>query len=188
MICESNAGSLTRLLHNWRQGQPHALNELIENAYTQLHRIGQQQMRNERSAHTLQATALVNEAFLRLVKLHQIDWHDRNHFFAAVAGIMRRILVENARQGLAQKRGGDAVRVTLDAELPASDNSVDLVALDHLLNRLAQRDQVQAQIVELRYFGGLTIEETSAALDIATATVKRKWALAQAWLYRELNP
>ena len=187
MICELDSRSLTQLLIDWRQGQSHALDQLIENAYAELRRIGQQQMRRERGEHTLQATALVNEAYLRLVELRQIDWRDRGHFFAVAAGVMRRVLVDQARNRHTLKRGGSALRVTLDEELPAPDQSVDLIALDNLLKHLAKRDEIQARIVELRYFGGLTIEETAAALGIAPVTVKRKWALAQAWLYRELN-
>jgi RNA polymerase sigma factor (TIGR02999 family) len=182
-----NGDSVTQLLARWKNGQPQALDQLIERVYGELLRIGHRQMRRERRGHTLQTAGLVHEAYLRLVELRQIDWRDRHHFFTVAAAIMRRVLVDQARGNGALKRGGDALRMTLDEDLPAAQGAVDVVALDDALRRLAERDATQAQIVELRYFGGLTVDEAAEVLAIAPATVKRKWTLAQAWLYRELH-
>lgn len=164
-----------------------SLEQFVGMVYDELHRIAHRQMRNERHGHTLQTTALINEAYLRLRELHRIDWRDRRHFLSVAAGIMRRILVDRARASRAEKRGGEAVRVTLDDNLAGDDDGLDLIALDQALDRLAARNEIQARIVELRYFSGLSVAETAEVLDFSPASVKRKWTLAQAWLYRELN-
>lgn len=182
---------VTRLLAGWRRGQPRARERLIEQVYDELLRIGRRLRRGERRYHTLPTAALVNEAYLRLAALRRIEWRDRNQFFAAVAGTMRRVLIDQARGNGASKRGGDRQRVTLDDNLPAdraANGAVDVIALSNALDRLAAREPTQARIVELRYFAGLTIEETATALTIAPATVKRQWTLAKTWLYRELYP
>lgn len=172
-------------------GQP--LDQWVATLYQELRRIAHQRMRDERQGygHLLQTTALVNEAYLRLRELRQIDWRDHRHFFSAAAGIMRRVLIDQARAGRSEKRGGEAVRITLDDDIASKnghlDNGVDLIMLDTALHRLHEQDRTQAQIVELRYFTGLSIAETAHTLSLSPATVKRKWTLAQAWLYRELK-
>lgn len=168
-------------------GNSRAPGQWVAGVYDELRRIAHRQMRGERCNHTLQTTALVNEAYLRLNELRQIDWCDRQHFFAVAAGTMRRILVDQARASKSCKRGGDAVRVTLDDQIAGVDNSLDLLELDQALERLAARDEIQARIVELRYFTGLSVAETAELLACSPATVKRKWTLAQAWLYRALS-
>ncbi len=187
MTTESTASNVTS-----REAEPHpagvqSLEQLVGMVYDELHRIAHRQMRNERHGHTLQTTALINEAYLRLRELRRIDWRDRRHFLSVAARIMRRILVDRARAGRAEKRGGEAIRVTLDDNLTGDDDGLDLIALDQALDRLAAHDGIQARIVELRYFSGLSIAETAEVLAFSPATVKRKWTLAQAWLYRELN-
>lgn len=163
------------------------LDRLMIAAQQELRRIAHRRMREEREGHTLQTTALVNEAYLRLRELKQIDWQDRGRFLVVAAGTMRRILVDRARAFRADKRGGDVLRVTLDERIPGADDGVDLLALDAALTRLGVFDEDIARVVELRYFGGLGVAETGEALGLSPATVKRKWALAQAWLYRELH-
>jgi RNA polymerase sigma factor (TIGR02999 family) len=154
----------------------------------ELHRIAQRCMRGERTGHSLQATALVNEAYLRLVDARRVQWQDRSHFLAMSAKLMRRVLVDHARTRLYLKRAGGAQRVTLVDELGGSDERPrDLVALDEALEALARTNQRKAQVVELRYFGGLTVEETAHVLDVSTDTVSRDWKLAKAWLLRELR-
>ena len=172
-----------------RAGDPApGLDRLMVVAYQELRQIAHRRMQGERSGHTLQTTALVNEAYLRLRELRHIDWQDRPRFLAVAAGTMRRILVDQARAFRADKRGGDVLRVTLDEQIPGDDSAVDLLALDAALTRLCAFDVDIARVVELRYFGGLGVAETGEALGLSPATVKRKWALAQAWLYRELHP
>ena len=154
----------------------------------ELHRIARRFMAGERAGHSLQATALVNEAYLRLIDVSQIDWQNRAHFLAMAARLMRRILVDSARARRNQKRGGDAVRITLDPDLiPASHTSPDLIALDDALTALAQLDSRRSQVIELRFFGGLTVEETAVVLKVAPDTVMRDARLAKAWLARELS-
>jgi RNA polymerase sigma factor (TIGR02999 family) len=175
-----------------REARPHparvrSLEQLVGVVHDELRRIAHRQMRNERHGHTLQTTALVNEAYLRLRELHRIDWHDRRHFLSVAARIMRRILVDRARAVRAEKRGGEAIRVTLDDNFIGDDDGLDLIALDQALNRLAACNEIQARIVELRYFSGLSVAETAAVLDFSPASIKRKWTLARAWLYRELT-
>ncbi len=155
--------------------------------HQELRRLARSQMRGERDNHTLQTTALVNEAFLRLVDLRRIRWQDRAHFLALSAQLMRRILVDHARSRNVQKRGGRATRVVLDDVIAAPDRGADLVALDEALADLARLDPRKGQVVELRFFGGLSVEETAEALHVSPDTVMRDWRLAKVWLLRELS-
>jgi RNA polymerase sigma factor (TIGR02999 family) len=185
---------ITRLLKAWGRGDSTALERLTPLIYEHLHRMARGYMRNERPGHTLQATALVNEAFLRLVDTRDLAWNDRAHFFAVCARVMRRILVDAARSRGAVKRGGRLDRAdhssafNLD-ELPSSPTkmSAQVCALDDALDTLARIDSRRAQVVELRFFGGLTVEETAQVLDVSPQTVMRDWSLARAWLARELS-
>jgi RNA polymerase sigma factor (TIGR02999 family) len=178
---------VTELLARWRDGDAAARDVLLERVYGELRRIAQRQFRHERGDHTLQATALVNEAFLRLVGQRSVPAADRGQFFAVAAQMMRRVLVDHARARRAGKRGGGEAMITLveDHHAPA-ERAVDLVRLDEALATLAQIDPDQARLVELRYFAGLTIEDAAAALGVSPATVKREWTTAKAWLRREL--
>ena len=186
---------LTRLLKAWGRGESAALDRLTPLVYEQLRRMARGYMRNERAGHTLQGTALVNEAFLRLVDTRNLDWTDRSHFFAVCARIMRRILVDAARSRAAVKRGGHADRAEHSTAInldqlpnPASEISAQVCALDEALRTLAQIDPRRAQVIELRFFGGLTVEETAQILQTSPQTVMREWKLARAWLARELSP
>jgi RNA polymerase sigma factor (TIGR02999 family) len=181
---------LTRLLEAWQRGDSNAAEELIPLVYGQLRRLAAVKLRRERGGHTLQATALVHEAWLRLMKQHGANWRNRGQFFAVAAQAMRRILVDHARKRLADKRADGANALDVDALSnvladPLPDDR--LVALDEALGRLAALDDRQARVVELRFFGGLSIEETAEALDISPATVKREWATARAWLFRAVE-
>jgi RNA polymerase sigma factor (TIGR02999 family) len=180
-------GSVTELLLAWRSGDEPALARLTPLVHQELQRIARRCLRNERQGHTLQATALVNEAYLRLVDTRQVDWQNRAHFLAMAARLMRRVLVEAARARQAQKRGGSAIRLTLTDALATSDRGRDLVALDDALSELAGIDPRRSQVVELRFFGGLTVEETAAVLAVSPETVMRDWKLARAWLQRSLR-
>jgi RNA polymerase sigma factor (TIGR02999 family) len=156
--------------------------------YDELRRLARQCMRRERSAHTLQTTALVNEAYLRMVKSSQVDWHDRAHFFAVAAQLMRRVLVDEARKRKNQKRGGEFARIELDeALMPMHQREFDLLVLDQALDRLAQLAPRKSRVVELRFFGGLSINETGAVLGVSTDIVKREWRTAKLWLLQELS-
>ena len=186
---------ITRLLRAWGRGDPAALDRLTPLVYEQLRRMARRYMRNERLGHTLQATALVNEVFLRLVDSRSLDWADRAHFFAVCARVMRRILVDAARSRAAIKRGGQADRAEHSTAIdldrlpnPASKMSAQICALDEALNTLAQIDPRRAHVIELRFFGGLTVEETAQVLQVSPQTVMREWRLARAWLARELSP
>lgn len=181
-------GEITRLLAAWRGGDAAAPEELVPLVYAELRRMAQARLRHERPDHTLQATELVHEAFLRLLGSATPHWQDRNHFFAVASQAMRRLLVDHARSKAYAKRGGGAVKVSLDgaAEL-AAEGSPALLALDEALSRLAAVDPRQHRVVELRYFGGLSVEETASVLGVASATVKRDWRTARAWLYAELK-
>ena len=177
----------TGLLLAWSQGDAGALDRLLPLVHQELHRLAVRYMRRERADHTLQATALVNEAYLRLVDISRIQWKDRGHFLAVAAQAMRRILVDFARQRHSQKRGGDLVPVNLDdATGLAGETGPDLVALNDALTTLASFDPRMSQVVELRFFGGLTVEETASVLDVSPETVMRDWKTAKAWLLREL--
>jgi RNA polymerase sigma-70 factor (ECF subfamily) len=179
---------VTELLLAWGGGDRAALDELVPIIHEELRRLARHQMRGERDNHTLQTTALVNEAFLRLVDLRRIRWQDRAHFLALSARLMRRILVDHARSRSYQKRGGGAANVTLDEALVASpERGVDLVALDDALEVLARVDARKSQVVELRFFGGLSVEETAEALKISPETVTRDWRLAKVWLLHEIS-
>ena len=176
------------MLLAWRGGDDKALSRLIPLIERELHRIAQRYMAGERVGHSLQATALVNEAYLRLVDARQMDWQNRAHFLAMAARVMRRILVDSARARRNQKRGGGGVRITLDDDLlVAGDTPRDLVALDDALQTLAQMDERRSQVIELRFFGGLTVEETAVVLRVSPDTVMRDSRLAKAWLARELS-
>jgi RNA polymerase sigma factor (TIGR02999 family) len=183
-----NPNEITQLLIAWRNGEPAALDELIPLVQNELRRLARNYMRRQKPGHTLQTTALVNEAYLRLVDSNRVNWQDRNHFFAISAQLMRRILVDAARRKNSQKRGGDRFQVTLDDALNIADEKdTNIIALDEAMQELATLNPRQSQIVELRYFGGLTEEEIAAMLDVSTRTVRRDWNLARAWLFRELN-
>jgi RNA polymerase sigma-70 factor (ECF subfamily) len=182
------AHSVTNLLQAWGGGDAAALDRLVPIVYDELHRQAERFLRREAPGHTLQTTALVHEAYLRLVDQQEAHWQNRAQFYGIAGQLMRRILVDHARAHVAAKRGGAAVQVTLDesaVETPGAD--VDLLALDDSLTKLAKLDPQQARVVELRYFTGLNIEETAEALGISPATVKREWAMARAWLKRELG-
>jgi len=179
---------VTRLLEDWSGGDADALEKLIPLVQPELHRLAHHYMSRERSGHTLQTTALLNEAYLRLVDNPKRDWQNRSHFIAAAAQLMRRIMVDRARERRALKRGGDAIKVDLDeAALVSEQRAEELLALDEALERLAAQDPRKSQIVELRYFGGLTIEETAAFLEISPRTARREWRMAKVWLYCALS-
>jgi RNA polymerase sigma factor (TIGR02999 family) len=180
---------VTQMLQAWGEGSSEALNELLPLVYTELRRQASRALRRERREHTLQTTALVHEAYLRLAEQRNARWQNRAHFYAIAARMMRRILVDYAKAQHREKRGGDDARVPLDETvLIANDErSIDLLALDEALTRLAAMDEQQSRIVELRYFSGMSIEETAEALGISPATVKRDWRMAKAWLHNELK-
>jgi RNA polymerase sigma factor (TIGR02999 family) len=180
-------GEVTRLLLAWRHGDPEALERLIPLVYDELHRMAERYLRRERPGHTLQPSAIVNEAYLRLLGRQSSDWQNRAHFFAVAAQSMRRILVEHARQRDAKKRGGQGARYLLDTVVLTEPRAVDLIALDDALAKLSALDPEQGRLVELRFFGGLTEEETAEALSVSSRTVKRKWVAAKTFLYRELS-
>ena len=177
----------TELLRAWSQGDESARERLIPLLYGELHRLARRYMRQERPDHTLQATALVNEAYLRLIDVNRVEWRNRSHFLALAAQMMRRILIESARSRHRQKRGGGAVRVNIDdlGELPEPQER-NLVALSDALSALATFDARMSQVVELRFFGGLTIKETAQVLNVSPETVMRDWSTAKAWLLREI--
>jgi RNA polymerase sigma factor (TIGR02999 family) len=179
---------VTRLLGDWTSGDEGALGKLIPLVQPELHRLAHHYMSRERGGHTLQTTALLDEAYLLLVKDPDRGWHNRTHFVAVAAQLMRRIMVDHARARRAFKRGGDMTRVTLDeAALVTEKHSEELLALNEALERLAAQDRCKSQIVELRYFGGLTVEETAEFLKISRRSVEREWTMAKAWLYRALS-
>jgi RNA polymerase sigma factor (TIGR02999 family) len=179
--------SVTGLLTAWSAGDETALNELIPLVHAELRNLARRLMRGERGSHTLQTTALVNEAYVRLVDLTRVRWQDRAHFFAMSARLMRRILVDHARSRAYVKRGGGSRRLTLDDALLAIDRGADLVALDDALGALAAIDARKSEVVELRFFGGLTVDETAEALHVSPETVQRDWRFAKTWLLRELG-
>jgi RNA polymerase sigma factor (TIGR02999 family) len=185
----SSEKAVTQLLADWRGGNQQALDELMPLVYKELHRLADHYLRRERVGHTLQATALINEAYLRIINQDEVNWQNRAHFFGVAAQMMRRILVDHARSHLYAKRGGGAQKLTINEaiDLPQQERDLDLVALDDALQRLEQLDPQQSKIIELRFFGGLTIEETAEVLGISPATIKREWNWAKAWLYRELK-
>lgn len=182
------AGQVTELLERWSLGDQSALDELTPLVYNELRHVADAYLRRERPDHTLQATALVNEAYLRLIGQKHGRWQGRKHFYGIAARLMRQVLVEHARKHKAEKRGGGRVAVTLDHYEDVADNpEVDILAVHEALQRLARFDEQQARIVELRFFGGLSIEEAAEALGVGHATIEREWAMARAWLRNELK-
>ncbi|HEU4509773.1 MAG TPA: sigma-70 family RNA polymerase sigma factor [Pyrinomonadaceae bacterium] len=179
--------NVTQLLRQWSDGSGEALERLIPIIYEELRGRAAGYLRRERPGHTLQPTALVHEAYLRLAGAQDVPWQNRTHFFAIAATLMRRILVEHARKKAASKRGGAEIRLTLDENLAGADKGIDLLAVDQALERLAAIDAQQARVVELRFFSGLSVEESAEALGVSPRTVKRDWSVAKAWLHRELS-
>ena len=178
---------VTQLLSKAQSGDENALNELLPLVYNELRRVAANQLKSERGDHTLQATALVHEAYLRLLEQKEVDWRNRAHFFSIASEMMRRILVNYAIQRNAKKRGDGATKIALDEAVSfANQRDFDLVSLDDALKNLAKFDEKQAKIVELRFFGGLTIEETAEVLEISDSTVKREWRMAKAWLKTQI--
>lgn len=179
---------VTILLKAWSRGDKKALDRLMPLVYDELHRVAQGYMARERPDHTLQPTALVNEAYLRMVDVSGVDWKDRAHFFAVCARQMRRVLIDRARARASEKRGSGERGLSLEESLlPEAEQDADLVALDDALTRLAAIDPRKARVVELRFFSGLGIEETAAVLNVSPETVMRDWKMAKAWLYREMK-
>ena len=183
-----NAPEITQLLKDWSEGNQTALDKLMPLVYDELRRQASRYLRNERQGHTLQTTALIHEAYLKLIGINQIEWQNRNHFFAIASTAMRRILVDYARERKRDKRGGVAENLPLDEglQISANEKSVDLIALDEALNRLAKLDERQTKVVELKYFSGLSIDEIAEVLGIANSTVRLDWNLAKAWLKQEI--
>jgi RNA polymerase sigma factor (TIGR02999 family) len=193
-MAQDHSAEITMLLKAWGRGDVNALEQLTPAVYDHLRRLAHGYMRRERQGHTLQATALVNEVYLRLIDVKHLDWHDRAHFFAVSARIMRRILVDAARARASVKRGGGFARADHSAPLDLdqlaaaqTDHAEDVRSLDDALDGLARMDARRAQVVELRFFGGLSVEETAQVLSVSPETVMRDWKLARAWLARELR-
>jgi RNA polymerase sigma-70 factor (ECF subfamily) len=179
---------VSQLLIDWSSGNKAALDQLIPLVDAELRRLAHQYMRQERPGHTLQTTALLNEAYLRLIDQRHVQWQNRAHFFGIAAQLMRRILIDYARNRRYAKRGGDALKVSLDeAAMVSKDRAAELIALDEALQNLAAIDSRRSRVVELRFFGGLSIEETAEVLNISRNTAIRDWTMARAWLYRELG-
>jgi len=185
---DNTSGDVTKLLANWGQGNLEAREELIPLVYQELRSLASAYLRRERPDHTLQPTALVHEAYIRLVDQRNVTWENRHHFFGAAAQLMRRILMDHARSHLAEKRGSGVAKVALtEAVVMSQEQPAQMLLLNDCLTRLAALDPQQGQIVELRVFGGLTVEEITAIMGISSSTVKRDWALAKAWLSREIG-
>ncbi len=180
-------GEVTGLLRAWQNGDAQALDRLIPLVYEDLHRIAERQFRGERPGHTLQPSAVVNETYLKLVGRPEGNWQNRVHFFAVAARAMRQILVDHARRRAAQKRGGDPASSRIETVAMTAPRDVDVIAVDDALKKLASLDPEQAQLVELRFFAGLSVEEVASALEVSVATVHRRWIAARAWLHRELS-
>ena len=188
MDTPSSQGEITELLRNWRCGDRAAMDKLLPIVYDELRRLAAGFFRRERPNHTLQATALVHEAYLRLVDQSRVGWENRAHFFGSAAHLMRQILVDHARSHNAAKRGGGEIKVSLAEDMAlAGPRELDLIALDAALDELAALDEQQSRIVEMRFFGGLSIEETAQVLGVAPSTVKRDWNTAKAWLYHRMK-
>jgi RNA polymerase sigma-70 factor, ECF subfamily len=188
-MTQASPERVTGLLLAWSDGDQAALEKLIPLVYAELHRLARRYMRRENAGHTLQTSALVNEAYLRLTEAHRVHWQNRSHFFAVSAQIMRRILVDFARARQHLKRGGGTYQVSLDeGSLVSPERGADLLALHEALERLGALSGRQSQVVELRYFGGLNEEEVAEVLKVSPRTVRHDWSLARAWLYRELSP
>lgn len=187
MIERERPEEVTDLLVAWSEGDKAAYDKLVPLVYDELHRLAHRYMSGERSGHTLQTTALVDEAYMRLVN-QKAHWQNRSHFFAIAAEVMRRILVDYARHRLYAKRGGSAQRVELDeAMVMARERSTELIALDDAMKRLARFDERKSRVVELRFFAGLSVEETAEVLKVSVNTVKRDWSTARAWLFKEVS-
>lgn len=185
---QGNAPDVTRLLIAWGGGDSGALEALAPHIHRELHRLAAHYMAGERPGHVLQATALVNEAYLRLIDWRHVEWNDRAHFFGVAAQIMRRILVDIARSRRRAKRGGQALEVSIsEAAGTPQPETVDIIALDEALRSLEDLDARQSRVIELRFFGGLSLAETAEALQVSVGTVRRDWSLARAWLFRELS-
>lgn len=185
----AGAHDITQMLQQWCDGKKEVLDELLPLVYSELRRQAARHLRRERKDHTLQTTALIHETYLKLIDQRNVKWESRTHFFAIASQAMRRILVDYARTRTRVKRGGDDIKLSLEAAEPLASNekSVDLIALDEALTRLAAIDEQQSRVVELRYFSGLSLEETAAILHISRATAAREWNMAKAWLHRELT-
>jgi RNA polymerase sigma-70 factor (ECF subfamily) len=184
----SSQAEVSRLLAECSGGNQAAMNQLLPLVYDELHRLAARQMSRERPDHTLQTTALVNEAYLRMVDQTSARWQDRAHFFAVASKVMRQILIDHARSHARAKRGGGETRISLDdAAVISEERAADLLVLDEALKRLAEMDRRKSEVIELRFFGGLTIEEAAQVLKVTPKTVARDWALARAWLYREME-
>jgi RNA polymerase sigma factor (TIGR02999 family) len=189
LAASASRPDVTVLLGDWSRGDRTAFNQLLPLVYAELRRVAMRQLRNERGGHTLQPTALVHEVYMRLVDQRHVDWQNRAHFFGVAAQVMRRILIDYARRHAASKRGDGVDCVSIDeAKDVASRNETPLFALSRALDRLEQVDAALAKIVELRAFGGLTIEEAAHVLSVSSSTAKRDWRTAKAWLHRELGP
>jgi RNA polymerase sigma-70 factor (ECF subfamily) len=187
-MADPSSHSITHLLNEWSDGDERALDRLTPLVYAELRQQAARYLRRERPGHSLQTTALINEAYLRLIDAKDVRWQSRAHFFAIAANLMRRILVDHARRRYAENRGGSQIQLTIsDVDAAAKETDVDVLAIDEALDRLAALDPQQAQIVELRFFSGLSVEETAAALGISPKTVKRDWSVARAWLRREIG-
>ncbi len=191
-VDEPAAGDLTGLLLEWAEGDKAALDRLTPLVYDEIRRIAHRYVQREREGHTLQTTALVHEAYVRLAGAHNVAWQNRNHFFAVTAQVMRRILIDHARRRQYLKHGGEAQRVpfdsvTLHGALMSEPRAAELLALDEALAELEKLDARKSSVVELRYFGGLSIEETAEVLEVSAMTVRRDWRAAKAWLYRRMK-
>jgi len=187
-MAKTSSHEVTQLLIDWSNGNQAALDRLIPLVDRELHRLAHHYMRRETPGHTLQTTALVNEAYLRLVEQKHVHWKNRAHFFALSAQLMRRILVDRARSRRYAKRGGGAQRISFDETMVFSpERGADLIALDEALEKLAAIDARKSKVVELRFFGGLSVDETAEALGVSAVTVMREWSMARAWLYNSLN-
>jgi RNA polymerase sigma factor (TIGR02999 family) len=186
---EENSQQITQLLNQWSNGDAKVLDDLMPLVYIELRRQAAGYLRRERIDHTLQPTALINEAYLKLIDQRDVKWQNRAHFFAIAAQAMRRILVDYARERKREKRGGAAENLPIEEALTivSGEKSVDLVALDEALNKLAKFDERQAKVVELRYFSGLSIDETAEVLNVSNVTVRRDWNMAKAWLHQEIT-
>ena len=191
MAQDSGGPDITRLLRQWQDGSAEALDRLMPLVYDELRALASRYLSRERQDHTLQTTALVHEAYLKIAGQREVDWQNRAHFFGIAAQLMRRILVDHARRDRRAKRGGQAIHLSLDdadpSSPPAAVDAIDVYALDRALSRLEGLDPQQGRVVELRFFGGMTIEEAAVVTGLSSATVKREWAVARAWLYRELT-
>jgi RNA polymerase sigma-70 factor, ECF subfamily len=187
-MSEPTAHEITQLLRAWSNGDQTALDRLVPLVYAELHRLARAYMRGEQAGHTLQSTALINEAWVRLIDWKNVEWQNRAHFFGVAAQMMRRILVDFARERGAIRHGGAAKQVALEEAVFVSESrGAEIIALDEALHALAEFDERKSKIVEMRFFGGLGVEETAAVLKLSSRTVKREWNLARAWLYRELK-